>query len=112
WVAGLGQPAVPGLVDCLGQPDEQVCANAHLALERVTAGWGPDDARPADLALRLARTFPRLSPAGQCGAQAVAGLWFAARPPPRLVPACARMLTEAATASDPQVQAGPPSAAG
>src|SRR5207253_2969127 len=64
-VAGLGEPAIPGLLDCLGQDEAEVCANGQAALARLASSWGAEDARSVDLAMRLARAFPRLSPHGQ-----------------------------------------------
>src|ERR671925_267223 len=52
-VASLGEPAVPGLLGCLGQADPAVCANARAGLARLGADWGPHDPRTADLAGRL-----------------------------------------------------------
>jgi hypothetical protein len=107
-VASLGAAAMPGLLDCLNRPDPGVCANAREGLARLGAGWGAGDARSVELALRLARAFPRLSTPGQRAALEVAGGWFAERPagPPAtgLVPACARLLGQSAAVADPQVQ--------
>jgi hypothetical protein len=109
-VAGLGEAAIPGLLDCLAQPDPGVCRNAREALCHLAGPWGDGDNRAVDLALRLAREFPRLSPAGQENALQLAGHWFPARDPgpapaAGLVPACARLVEEAAGATDPAVQA-------
>src|SRR5215468_10984182 len=42
-VADLGEPAVPRLLECLGESDEAVCANAHAGLDRLGARWGAGD---------------------------------------------------------------------
>ena len=59
-VANLGEAALPGLFDCLTQPDGHVCANVCAALEYMTHTWGHGDARTAELALRL-RASSRVS---------------------------------------------------
>jgi hypothetical protein len=109
-VASLGEPAVPGLLGCLGQADPAVCANARAGLARLGADWGPDDPRTADLAGRLGRGFGRLSPAGQRAALELALGWLpeggeGPGPSEALVAACARLLVESAGAGDPDVQA-------
>jgi hypothetical protein len=104
-VAGLGEEAVPGLLDCLRRPDGQACANSRAALERLAESWGAADPRTAELAQRLAREFSRLSAAGQFQALSLAGTWFAGRPPAAPLPCAARLLGEAASAADTDVQA-------
>jgi hypothetical protein len=108
-VAGLGEAAIPGLLDCLAQPDPGVCRNARAALCHIAGHRHAGDTRAVDLALRLAREFPRLSPAGQENALRLAAHWFPAQDPgpapaAGLVPACARLVEEAAGAADPAVQ--------
>jgi hypothetical protein len=110
-VANLGEMALPGLFDCLTQTDALVCANARAALELMTRTWGSDDARIADLALRLAREFDRFSPAGQKQVLDLAAGWFRAgrRQPTAarvaLVSACGRLLGESAAVNDEDVRA-------
>jgi hypothetical protein len=103
-VAGLGEEAVPGLLDRLRRPDAQVCANCGAALDRLAQDWGVEDPRTAALAQRLAREFGRASAAGQLQALGLATAWFAAQPPPALLPPAARLLGEAASAADADVQ--------
>jgi hypothetical protein len=64
-VSALGEPAVPGLIDCLSRAEAPVCANARAALTRLGQHWGTNDPRTAALLAQLAEAFPRLSPAGQ-----------------------------------------------
>jgi hypothetical protein len=107
-VAGLGEEAVPGLLETLGRPDPRTCENARAALERLVADWGPpEDPRTADLALHLARDFSRLSPAGQRQALTLTAGWFppdGPPPPASLLPPAARLLGEAAGVEDGDVQ--------
>jgi hypothetical protein len=106
-VAGLGEPAVPGLIDLLAEPDPAVCANAQAGLACLAAAWGPDGPHSVELAHRLARAFPRLSAPGRKAALEVVTGWFAAEaatPGERLVAACARLLAESA-GGDPEAQA-------
>ncbi|HTU19851.1 MAG TPA: HEAT repeat domain-containing protein [Gemmataceae bacterium] len=99
WVnraAKLGEAALPGLFDCLTQPDARVCANACAALAYMTHAWGNGDPRTADLALRLARELPRFSSTGQKQVLDLAAGWFreSARQPDSLLSACEHLLSE------------------
>jgi hypothetical protein len=105
-VANLGETALPGLLDCLTQSDAQVCGNARAALERLTQCWGCGDPRTRELALKLSREFAQFSPAGQRQTLDLAAGWFAQTGENGdLVPACARLVGEAAGATDTDVQA-------
>jgi HEAT repeat protein len=108
-VAGLGEPAVAGLIDALADPDPRVCQNTQAGLARLAADWGAADPRSVDLAGRLARAFPQFSAPGQRAALEVASRWFPpgtpTAPAPGLVPACGRSLESAASASDVAIQA-------
>ena len=64
-VAGLGVACIPALVSRLGDADEAVSGNAAAALAELARRWPPDEPKRTALAERLARAFPRLSPAGQ-----------------------------------------------
>ncbi|MGH7170722.1 MAG: HEAT repeat domain-containing protein [Gemmataceae bacterium] len=105
-VANLGEAAFPGLFDCLTQSDARICANARAVLVRLTHTWGNGDARTADLALRLAREFPRFSPIGQKLVLDLAAGWFreSAHQPDSLLSACAHLLSESATVPEEDVQ--------
>ncbi len=105
-VANLGEPAVPALIDCLTQPDAQVCGNARVALNRLTHSWGGADPRSAELALRLARDFDQFSPEGQRQTLDLAAGWFAepSGHAETLVPACSRLVGEVAGTTDADVQ--------
>jgi hypothetical protein len=105
-VANLGEMALPGLFDCLTQSDARVCANARAALEQMTHSWGNSHARTADLALRLAREFPRFSPAGQKQALDLAAGWFRepAHQPDNLMSACGDLVSESAAVTEDDVQ--------
>src|SRR5262245_7346056 len=48
-VAGLGEAALPGLLEHLTRGDAQVCANAEAALAQLARRWGLADARTAAL---------------------------------------------------------------
>ncbi len=106
-VADLGDAALPRVLECLAQPDDAVCANARAGLACLAARWGPGDGRSVELALRLARAFPRLSLQGQRAVLEVAGGWFSREgeaPAAGLVPNCARLLAEAGGVVAPEVQ--------
>jgi hypothetical protein len=107
-VANLGETAIPGLLECLGETDASVCENARAGLERLTQVWGTDDPRTAELALRLSRAFGQFSPAGQRQILDLASGWFAGAngPAENLVTPCARLVGEAAGTPDADVQAG------
>ncbi len=104
-VVGLGETAVPGLLDVLARPDAGACSNAAVALHRLTADWGPGDSRTAELARELARVFGHFSPAGQHQTLTVAAAWFTSDGAAVLLGAGARLLEDAAAAGDPDVQA-------
>jgi hypothetical protein len=106
-VAGLGESAVPGLLELLGKPAPAPCRNARAALEKLADGWGLDDPRTAELAQRMGREFAHLSPAGQQQVLTLASGWYAARgnAPVALMPPAARLLGEAAAAEDAEVHA-------
>jgi HEAT repeat protein len=102
-VAGLGEPAVPALLDCLEGPDEAVCANARAGLARLADDWGPADGRTVALTVQAAHRFPHLSAAGQRAVLEMAAGWFAApAPADGLVPACGRLLAASAGAAGPE----------
>jgi hypothetical protein len=110
-VANLGETALPGLFECLRKTDVLVCTNARAALERMTSLWGNDDARTADLALRLARAFAHFSPAGQKQVLDLAAGWFregrrqsAGAERVALVSACGSLLSESAVVNEENVQ--------
>lgn len=105
-VAKLGEAALPGLFECLRQPDARVCANARAALDYLMHSWGNGDARTADVALRLGRTFPGFSPAGQKQVLDLAAGWFREpQPPPRkLLSACGQLVRESAAIAEDDVR--------
>ncbi len=107
-VAGLGESAVPALLDCLERPDDAVCANARAGLSRLADDWGVADTRTVALTVQAARHFPRLSPAGQREALEMTAGWFAAPAAPAegLVPACGRLLSAAAAGAPEAQRAG------
>jgi hypothetical protein len=105
-VANLGEAAFPGLFDGLTQPDAHICANVCAALGQMTHTWGRGDARTADLALRLAREFPRFSTAGQKQVLDLAAGWFREpeHQPDSLLSACGHLVSESATVTEDEVQ--------
>src|SRR5262245_59184220 len=64
-VARLDWVGVKALVDCLKQEDDQACRNVQAGLDYISARWPADDPRSAALARHLAKSFLRLSFAGQ-----------------------------------------------
>jgi len=61
-VAGLGEPAVEGLLDCLDGADDRACRNAAAALDHLARTWGEGDPRTADLASHEAKKHAALAP--------------------------------------------------
>jgi len=108
-VAGLDEAVLPALLECLHQPTPAICTNVQAALARLTNHWGIADGRTVEWTLHAAREFPHLSCAGQQGILDLTAHWFvgpvATTPAAGLVPACARLLTEVAGSSDPEIQA-------
>jgi hypothetical protein len=103
-IAGLGEPAVEGLLDQLGGEDDRACQNAAAALDHLARGWGCGDPRTVDLVGREARLFGRMSPAAQASAlHGMAGWFHDGRPAAGLVPACARLLSDSAGVAGPEV---------
>ena len=104
-VAGLGEEAVPGLLNCMADADPKVCRNAHAGLARLSQQWGIGDARTVALAMHCGRDFKHFSAAGQQNILDLCADWFrsanADTPPAQgLLAACVRFLTEAAEATD------------
>src|SRR5215472_5022978 len=64
-VAGQGENAIPGLLNCLAHDDERICTNARLALSRLCGALPQDDSCWVALTERMAGEFPRLSLHGQ-----------------------------------------------
>src|SRR5579871_5707322 len=111
-VANLGETALPGLFECLTNPDALVCANARAALELMTRSWSNNEARTADLALRLAREFSRFSAPGQRQILELATGWFRkgqsgpeASAREALISSCGNILSECATVNEEDVRA-------
>jgi hypothetical protein len=111
-VANLGETALPGLFDCLAKPEPLACANARAALELMTRSWDGNEARTADLALRLAREFERFSAAGQKQVLDLAAGWFGgshgqpeASAHVALNSSCGNLLSESAAVDDEDVRA-------
>jgi hypothetical protein len=108
-VAGLGEPAMSDVLDCLNEASPQCCCNARAAMEKLTGDWGPGDPRTVALALRCGREFQHMSPAGQRNVLELAVGWFAAPAADSsgaavLVPPCSRLLAEAVDCKDADVQ--------
>jgi hypothetical protein len=101
-VAGLGDAAVPTLVDCLKQPDAAVCDNARAGLEKLTGPWAADEPRTAALVRTFAAEYPRLSPAGRKAALETAAGWFVpvGAPPEELTAAAVALVRAATPASE------------
>ncbi len=109
-VAGLGEPALDDVLECLNDPSPSCCGNARAALEKLTSQWGPGDARTVALALRCGREFQHFSSAGQRNVLELAAGWFTSHADDPaatagLVPSCSRLLAEAVATKNPEVQA-------
>jgi hypothetical protein len=97
-VAGLGEAAVPDLLQALANPDPSACANVQAGLTRVSFEPGSGDALRASLVIRLTRGWDGLSNAGKASAMELLASWFRSgdETTPELVSACARLLAAAA----------------
>jgi hypothetical protein len=103
-VAGDGEAAVAGLIDCLGEADERVCGNAKAALVRLDQRWDRNDPRSTTVARRLAESFSVLSPAGQRSVLELAAAWMSAAAPGETKAAAAHVLSGSARSSDAGVR--------
>src|SRR5262245_43597161 len=105
-VASLGETAVPGLLECLTRDDEQMCANAQAALERICGCLPQDDARWINLTDRLAEAFPGLSAPGQRCVLAMTAGWMrpAGQPNPSTLRFGTQLLRAAGALSDSAAQ--------
>jgi hypothetical protein len=104
-VAALGTPAIPALIECLSEGDDQACLNGLAALDHLARAWGVADPATADLAHRLTRPYSRLSPVVQAQLLGYLTGWFSEESPAEgLVPAIARILSESASKDDADVQ--------
>jgi len=64
-LVGMGDTAVPRLLDCLKREDGSLGPMARAGLEKLLANWGPKDPRSARLVNRFFDAHPSFSPAGQ-----------------------------------------------
>jgi hypothetical protein len=107
-IVSLGEPAIPGLLEGLSSPNDQVCKYHQDALNRMTEQWAAADSRSVGLVTRLAHGFAKYGPAGQKAALELPFRWFDSKdntqPAAGLVAACSRLLSEAAHSTDPAVQ--------
>lgn len=109
-VAGLGEAAVPGLLECLHRDQVTVCQNARAGLAALVHPDGHfSESQAADLLARLGREFGHFSPTGQQQVLEMTAEWFqndpAAAAVPGLLTASGRLLTAALGASDSEVLA-------
>jgi hypothetical protein len=74
-VAGQGQSATAGLLDCLARDDERICTNARLALARLCGPLPQNDPNWIALTEQLAREYPRLSLPGKRCVLTLAAEW-------------------------------------
>ena len=104
-MAGLGEPVVDGLLDCLDGGDDRACENAAAALDYLARTWGESDPRHGRSGRPRGPAFGRMCPASQAVLLHGMAGWFHGAPPASgLVPACARLLTEAAESNDAGTQ--------
>jgi hypothetical protein len=100
--AGLGEAAVPGLLDRLGRDDPRACANAGAALREVARHSGADG-----LSRRLAEGFAGFSTPGRREALQAGTAWLRAEgaaPSGEAARSLARLLPEAARSEDAGVR--------
>jgi HEAT repeat protein len=104
-VAGMGQDAVPGLIDLLQQTDARICANSEAALAAIAKQWGPADERTAALAEEITAHVNSFSTPGREAALE----WHLAMlhdpegkrtPPAAMIGTGAKLLTATAKAQD------------
>jgi len=67
-LAAAGESAVPSLLGLLRNDDPAVCAAAKGAMDKLVAGWPPDDPRRATFAQRFVDAEPRFSTPGRAAA--------------------------------------------
>jgi len=97
-VGRLGEAALPGLIDCLRQKDPRICRNARAGLACLVRQQGGSGGQwTVDLAVALARHFPRLSEAGKQQTIELVAEWFRPgddkpQPAEGLVRACSPLL--------------------
>jgi hypothetical protein len=104
-VASLGEPAVEGLLECLARQDGLASRNAAAALDHLARTWGCDHARTVDLVAREGRLFAHVGPEAQADLlRGMAGWFGQATPADGLVPACARLLSDARSSADADTQ--------
>lgn len=107
-VGGLGDAAVPGLLDSLRSEDARTCGNATAGLAALSRGWGLDDPRSRELYGRLADAFPHLSAAGQECLLRTATEWLCGgtgKPPAALVEWASQLSGHAAGVADAAARA-------
>lgn len=96
-VAGLGESAVPAVLDLFRRDDPAVCDNGTAALHCLVSQWGVEDRRTLDLVLTLANEHEQYSPPGRAEALEVVAAVLQTTPqgaqsPPELQIACSRLL--------------------
>jgi hypothetical protein len=109
WIqraASRGESAVPGLLDCMQENNELLCANARAALERIGSSLPQGDPAWRQFTDQFLSAFPRLSVPGQRSLMALAANWLqpAAQPSPAAVAFGGLMLNIASTAQDSSVR--------
>lgn len=64
-LVALGEPAVPGLLECLRVGDAELARATRKVLADMLANWGPDDLRTERMASRLFAAYSELGDPGQ-----------------------------------------------
>jgi hypothetical protein len=109
-VAGLGERALPALLELLARDEEQNCANATAALGSLCRTWPAEDPRWTDLTARLSAGFGHFSRHGRAQIFTLAGEWLqssgeAAPPRALLLQYTARLIVQAAQIEEPELHA-------
>jgi HEAT repeat protein len=105
-VAGLGEAAVPELLQALGSPNPAACANVQAGLTRLSAESSAGDALRVKLAVRMTRGWDAFSDAGKADAMKLLTGWFRGgkESTPALVSAATKLLGAAARGEKTEVQ--------
>jgi hypothetical protein len=105
-VAGLGEAALPELLQAFASPNPAACANVEAGLARVSAQHDPGDALRVKLAVRLTRGWDALSTPGKACAMELLTGWFRGghESTPELVSAAAKVLAASARGEKTEVQ--------
>jgi hypothetical protein len=104
-VAGLGESALPAVLELFGRDEPAVCDNGTAALICMAGQWGVEDRRTLDLVLALANGHEQYSQPGRAEALEVVAAILQTTPhggqsPPEVQIACSRLLHTQPTSAE------------